>query len=267
MYKILFRKDYYSEPEFKVAKYYFDVVELRSLCENNLVIPRYSALPYYKELEQDLLNRNCKLINTLRQHNWIAQFEYYEALREYTPETWWRLTDTDYDGPMVVKGVTNSRKYQWNTHMYAANRREAMRVSSHLYNDGLIGTQDLIFRKYVPLKTFETLINGTPCANEWRFFCLGNKILSYGYYWSSADKPELAYINEQGISLAQTVADIAAEYVNFFVMDIAETVEGKWILIELNDGSMSGLSENDPHVLYSALTQELPQWLSNRQNY
>ena len=29
--------------------------------------------------------------------------------------------------------------------------------------------------------------------------------------------------------------------------------EGNWILIEVNDGSMSGLSENDPDTLYFEL--------------
>jgi hypothetical protein len=36
-------------------------------------------------------------------------------------------------------------------------------------------------------------------------------------------------------------------------MDIAKTQSGEWIVIELNDGQMSGLSENDPNVLYKNL--------------
>lgn len=44
-------------------------------------------------------------------------------------------------------------------------------------------------------------------------------------------------------------------HINFFVMDVARTEDGKWLLIELNDGQMSGLSENNPEVLYSKLSR------------
>ena len=47
------------------------------------------------------------------------------------------------------------------------------------------------------------------------------------------------------------------EQTNFFVMDIARTAEGKWIIIELNDGQQSGLSNVDPEELYSNLAKAL----------
>jgi hypothetical protein len=51
----------------------------------------------------------------------------------------------------------------------------------------------------------------------------------------------------------QKVIDRVKDKVNFFVMDIAKTQSGDWIVVELNDGQMSGLSENDPNVLYKNL--------------
>ena len=44
-------------------------------------------------------------------------------------------------------------------------------------------------------------------------------------------------------------------YANFFVLDIAKTESGDWILVEINDGQMSGLSMCNPHQLYSKLQQ------------
>jgi len=43
----------------------------------------------------------------------------------------------------------------------------------------------------------------------------------------------------------------------YFVVDVAETDSGDWILIELNDGTMSGISENNPDVLYCNLAAVL----------
>jgi hypothetical protein len=257
---ILFRPDYHSEKELAIAKKYFRVVTHRTECKDSVVIGRYSVLPYYRELQEDMWLNGCALINSYLQHNWIANFEYYEDLKEFTPESWYSLSDTDYNGPFVVKGITNSRKYQWNTHMYAADRNAAMRVASELYNDGLIGAQELVYRKYVPLRTFEIGINGTPFTNEWRFFCYKNTILGQGYYWSSADKPELGYLTTSALELVNKITEIAAQQCNFYVLDIAETVEGKWILIEINDGQMSGLSEVNPDILYRNMKAHI-QWV------
>ena len=40
-------------------------------------------------------------------------------------------------------------------------------------------------------------------------------------------------------------------------IDVAQTESGEWIVVELNDGQMSGLSENNPEVLYKNLTTVL----------
>ncbi len=254
---ILFRKgtDAESKEELEVAEKYMPVIHSRIFPDNQLVIGRYSVLPFYQELETDLKFNNCRLINSWKQHRWIANFEYYDALQKYTPVTWteenWR--HCKYEGPFVVKGRTNSRKHYWNTHMFAHNKDGANLIARELRHDSLIGEQEIIYRQYVPLRTYEIGLSGLPFANEWRFFYLGTMRLSYGYYWSIADNLDLPTIDEEGLALADEVAQIAAKHVNFFVIDIAEKRDGGWILIELNDGQMSGLSENNPHELYSNL--------------
>jgi hypothetical protein len=64
--KILFRKDLDTEGEFEIAKQYFPVVESRMNIHDSLVLARYSALPFYNELEEDLTYNNSKLINSYR---------------------------------------------------------------------------------------------------------------------------------------------------------------------------------------------------------
>jgi len=41
--------------------------------------------------------------------------------------------------------------------------------------------------------------------------------------------------------------------VNFYTLDVAQTASGEWIVIELNDGSMAGLSCIEPDVFYQSL--------------
>jgi len=257
---ILFRKDINSEAEFKIAQQYFPVVDHRAACPpSTLIIPRYSALPYYRELEKDVQWHGGSLINDWRQHRWIANFDYYSELQDFTPETWDDYTFPQApEGQFIVKGRTNSRKFEWNKLMFAENKRQAIHIGAELSKSHFIGPQGLIYRRYVPLKTFETGLNGLPFTNEWRFFFYGQALLSYGYYWSSATEETYAQakMSRDGFEMAHQIAEICKDYVPFFVLDMAETQDGDWILIEVNDGQMSGLSENDPHLLYSNLKRQ-----------
>lgn len=251
---VLFRKSLQEEGEFEICNKYFKVFEQRTQCANRTVIGRYSVLPYYRDLEKDLEILGSKLINSYEQHAWIANFAYYHELKEFTPESWF-----DYDfytcnhpGPFIVKGKTNSRKLQWNKKMFAETKKDALNIASELLQDGLLGEQGVIYRKYVPLKTYEIGLNGLPFTDEYRFFFYQDILLAHGYYWSTAEITDRETPTE-GIKFAKYVAKKVADFVNFFVLDVAQTEEGDWILIEVNDGQMSGLSEANPDELYGNL--------------
>lgn len=252
---VLFRRSREFEEEQRICQKYFRTLEQRTDCRNQLVIARYSALPFYRELEIDLKNVGCQLINSHKEHTWIANFDYYEDLAEFTPESWddFSFQYCKYEGPFIVKGRTNSRKFEWDKLMFAPTKKDAVRIAAELSGDGLIGPQGVIYRKYIPLRTFEVGLNGLPFTNEWRFFFLREQCLSYGYYWSSADDLSSMHISDEAITLANKIAKIASQHVTFFVLDMAETEAGDWVLIEVNDGQMSGLSENNPDVFYANL--------------
>jgi len=255
---ILFRKNQYNKEEFLIAQKYFDVTESRVGLDNRLVIPRYSSLPFHNELERDLILQNSKLINSTQEHSYISTFDYYFDLDLLTPKTYFRLEDVSSPGPWILKGKTNSLKSQFKEKMFAQNRKELIHKYNDLLNDAFIGEQGIIIRDFVPLESFGKSLSGIDFANEWRFFFYKNSLLSYGYYWSNA---EIVIPNKdidpEAIKFANKVAQIVSQKTNFFVVDIAKTKEGQWLLIELNDGTMSGLSENDPELLYSNLRKSL----------
>lgn len=229
----------------------------------DLVIARYSAIPFYRELESDLKEIGATLINSYQQHQYVADLQNYVAdLRELTPTTWSRLEDVPDEGSFILKGATNSRKGQWKTHCFAENKAAAIQVHGRLSDDGLIGQQNIYIRRYVPLYQYGLDVQGMPVTKEFRFFIFRGKILSGGFYWSSQldlleNVPSVQEVDE---SFLNTAIDRIKDRVNFVVMDVALTADNKEICIELNDGQMSGLSENDPNVLYSNLKKELDQW-------
>lgn len=254
---VYLREPVAGDGERQAAECHFAVVTQRGdVPDNVLVIPRFSLLPYAAEVHYDLEKRGCRFANTLQQHRWIASFDWYDDLREHTPETWTEdeLPYTEYGGPFVVKGATNSLKFRWQTHMYAATKREAVEVGFRLRQDSLIGEQPLKYRRYVPLRLHEEAVVGPPFAHEFRFFFWGTGCLGAAYYWSCAENVDLP-VPPEALAKAQECAGIAAKRCRFFVLDVAQTESGDWILIEVNDGQQSGLSEIEPGAFYGRLAE------------
>lgn len=262
---ILFRQSVVEKEELEIANKHFETTFSRVNLENRLVIPRYSALPFYKELEADIKAQGSKLINSFAEHNYIANFDYYHDINENkinTPLSYFDLMSVPKNlNGYVIKGRTNSNKHQWNKKMFAKNYEDLKKMYFEtLENSPLLSDQGIIIREYIPLKTFEIGINDLPFTNEWRFFFYKKDILSYGYYWSSADNiPKKESLPPEAIKFAEEMAEIMSQTCTFFVIDIAETHEGKWIMIEANDGQQSGLSENLAEELYSNLLKKVSE--------
>ncbi len=67
-----------TKEEQAICAKHFKTVQSRSDVENiknKIVIGRYSVLPFYKELENDLSYFNSKLINSFREHRYIADLK------------------------------------------------------------------------------------------------------------------------------------------------------------------------------------------------
>jgi len=259
---ILYRGREFEENEESTAEEFgfFCTDSRMQIRKDDLVIGRYSVLPFYEEQERDLKMIGANLINTYQQHRYIADIKnWYEDLKELTPKTWFRLVDIPDTGPFVLKGETNSQKFLWDELMFAEDKKRAIEIYCKLKTDSLLQYQDIAIRKFVPLKTHLTGLRGLPITNEWRFFTLYGRILSVGYYWSSyIDEVEEKLGHKPGVlltayDLVNKALSIIGDKANAVVIDVAETESGEPIIIELNDLQMSGLSENHPASLYPNL--------------
>jgi hypothetical protein len=128
--------------------------------------------------------------------------------------------------------------------------------------DSLIYKQGIVVRKYEPLITFDEDVSGRPVTEEFRYFCLDGKILARGYYWSNfsdslKDAGVYPDFSEEADQLVLRALEKIKGKIRFVVVDVAKTVEGKWIVIELNDGCMSGTSDVPLEELYDNLYKSL----------
>lgn len=262
---IYYRKSETPKKELECIQesYFLSTRLLGNIPNNYLVIPRYSLLPFHKELFEEVSLKNSILINTPAMHEYVADLEsWYEDLQELTPKSWFRLEDVPNEGPFIVKGKTNSRKDRWKNLMYAENKEEAINIACELMCDSLLGKQGIVVRKYEQLVTFDEDVSGRPVTEEFRYFCLDGKILARGYYWSNfSDSLKDAGIypdfSEEADQLVLRALEKIKGKIRFVVVDVAKTVEGKWIVIELNDGCMSGTSDVPLEELYDNLYKSL----------
>lgn len=261
---ILYRGLDFEKEELTEASKHFICTNRRPFIQNgDLVIGRFSLLPFYSDQAKDIEYVGAKLINSYNEHLYIADLQnYVYDLKELTPRTWNDLQHIPDNMSFVLKGETNSRKSSWLRDMYAANKKEAIEVYGRLSDDGLIGQQKIYIREYIPLVKYMDGINGMPVTKEFRFFIAFGKILCGAYYWQNYvdDLVEVPNANEVPTELLHKVIERVDNQCNFYTIDVGQTQSGEWIVIELNDAQQAGLSCNAPEVLYEHLRNAIDGW-------
>ena len=252
--------DWRQEEEF--VKRFFPCIPSRmQIKQGDLVIPRFSCLPFFKELEADVNGVGAKLINSYEQHRYIADLgNWYEDLKELTPRTWDSVVHLPENTSFILKGETNSKKFLFNTHFFAKDKKEAIVVQGRLLEDSLLQDQKIYIREFVPLDKLAEGFRGLPISREYRFFVYKKTILSGAFYWSTHAEELKDHVCSTEVPkefLHEVIERIQktemSEPPTYYVIDVAKTAAGNWIVVELNDGTMSGLSENNPEILYKNL--------------
>lgn len=267
--KILLRASLAEEDELNIASSYIHVIRDRALIrKDDLIVPRYSLLPYPNELERDCHILGGTLINTTRQHHYVADIEqWYYDFEDVTPKTWFRLDEIprSLEHAFILKGATNSRKHLWKTHMFASSVNDISNVLNRLLDDPLISAQGICAREFEKFKSFDIPnVGSMPVTNEWRFFILDGQVLAYGFYWSEhvellMEKSLLDLKDGQAACefVNSMIAPRLEDKIRFVVADVAMHSDGRWRLVELNDGCMSGISCINMHELYGQLYQRI----------
>lgn len=258
----LYRPYIMPPEELQAATKYFNMTPYPGqVPANQTVLARYSVLPFAELVAGELALVGSKLINSTAQHQYVADAMNWSSvgaclekagLTPWSRDNWYNLPEGQY----IVKGKTNSRKGRWRTSMYCPSVADIPNVVSHLLDDEMIAQQGLIVRPYVPLLTYDVGINEQPVTAEFRTFWyrdpafpgMSPVMIERGFYWSSwPDYEEQANDlwdrwNKQAYLTTLAAAKLISPEVPFFVLDMARTQDGRWIVIEVNDAQQSGLS-------------------------
>jgi hypothetical protein len=117
----------------------------------------------------------------------------------------------------------------------------------------------VILRRLVRLRHARTSDQGFPLGREYRVFLHEGRPLEYGYYWEGDDPLCWLSAAEETdvLELAATAAGRLG--VPYLAVDVGQTEDGDWIVIEPGDGQFAGLSAVEPLRLWNKLAASIEQ--------
>ena len=223
----------------------------------------------YEQFYEALRERGVELINdpgSYRHCHYLP--EWYPLMEAQTPQSVWldmvRSSDDWMNAviekllvfgsdPIIVKDYVKSEKHHWVEACFIpdpSDRDKTLQVVRRfleLRGSNLEG--GLVFRRFINFKALATHSkSGMPLTKEFRLCVLDGDIVHWFNYWEEGDygdlKPPLELFSEAAKKPKS----------RFFTMDIAQTENDDWLIVELGDAQVSGLQENaDLNAFYSSL--------------
>lgn len=218
---------------------------------------------WYAAIYTEALKRCIRLLNTPEEHLNAQEFDRaYTRLQDLTPRSV-ILSDVhecaaavaELRLPVFVKGAVQSRKAAGWKACIAETEEELERLCTQLLSLDMRSRGRVAVRQLVRLRHTRATAQGFPLGREYRVFLHQQQILGYGYYWEGDDPLKSLSPQEQTIVLH--LAQEAANRVGtpFIAIDIGQTEEGNWIVIETGDAQFSGFSQTPLLALWHAISQ------------
>lgn len=161
----------------------------------------------------------------------------------------WELYQKFESDDAVIKDWVKSAKHRWNDacfipahctpHRFGEIFRNFRQARGHLFNRGVV------IRQYERLTSSGKDLRGFPLIEEYRLFFFRHQLLGYP--------------DHDGVAAVLDRSDhwhgLALRFRSpFLSMDVAKLENGKWTVIEVGDGGVSGLPLSiDPTRFYTAL--------------
>lgn len=226
----------------------------------DLVIARHTVWPWPRRVERDVVRQGGVLLNSARAYayaNSPASWSY--DLGDLTPRTWTDLSQLPNGPSFIVKGA-KADKSRWDR-MFASDSNAARSLMAELSRETASRGEELVAREYVPLERLGGLRGACPVSTEFRVFVLDGEVLAGGFYWDPADcdrlPPSWETVPQAFLHKAIARLEDNGCPLRYYVLDVARTAVGDWVVIEMNDGQRAGLSTIDPGTLYERAARVL----------
>ena len=205
-----------------------------------------------------------ELIHTPAQHDLCSLLpHWYPALAGVTPRSRWfsglpSLADIEagFRLPVFIKGARQTSRHSASLSIVRSNE-DFERVAARYAEDDILHWQEFVCREFVELrpvaedKSFGDTISP---SFEFRTFWWRGELVGAGRYWT--DVPTYDWTSaERTAALAVARVAVDALRCGFLVVDVAQTLDGRWIVIEVNDGMESGYAGASPFAIWQEIIE------------
>lgn len=216
---------------------------------------------HYAALCQEVLHKGYRMTVTpeaYRQAHYLPNA--YPLIEGQTPVSkWmlgsdmaeaWKLYQDFIQEDAIVKDFVKSAKHRWDEACFIAAHTTQQRFEQIV--NGLLTARGAFFEKGIVLRRYHTLATTAGSergVKEHRLFFWDGKLLI-----TAAPNDETGFFER-----VPTWENIAKRFDNRFIsIDVAQQLDGSWIIIEVGDGGVSGLPEAiSPKDFYQRLRQAI----------
>ncbi len=218
---------------------------------------RVGAVANYPSAFSEFLKIGIRPINSPDEHARSSELPvWYPLIKDLTPRSVWfdELPSSEEVGDLVgwpafIKGARQTNRHDSSLSV-ARSPGDFDAIASRWDRDPVLGWQQMVARQLVPLRAVVGTVGAKVRPSfEFRTFWLDGELVGAGRYWQGfADYDWTPAEQQAGLDVVGEAARRVT--VPFLVVDLAQLVDGTWIVIECNDAQESGYLGVDPHKLW-----------------
>jgi hypothetical protein len=225
-------------------------------------VARVGAIEDYDALYQSLMRDGIQLVHSPTMYRRCSELDqWYPLLQDITPKSisFDRAPEASeiaarFGWPVFLKGSRQTSRHR-RALSIVRDAESFARAMAAYQQDPILRWQKIVCRQYVPLRPVEdTDPDRIPSSFEFRTFWWRGELAGFGRYWWEGKPYGMNETEKEG---ALSVAREAARRIGavFLVVDVAQTVEGRWIVIECNDGQESGYAGASPLGIWQNIVE------------
>ncbi len=244
----------------------FDAVlpcrRLRQTPDEVRAVARVGPIARYGAVHEGLKADGIVLVNDPEEYRRASDLTgWYPLLSDMTPKSLVfthrpdpALIDAELGWPIFIKGVHQTSGHRAAFSIIAGP--EALERALAMYAaDPILRWQGIACRELVRLRLVAPAQGGRlPAAFEFRTFWWRGELVGWGRYWW--DGPPYQPTEREAAEMLAMAGEAARRLrVPFLVVDVAQREDGRWLVVECNDGQESGYAGASPLALWQRVMQ------------
>ena len=226
-------------------------------------IGRFGVAYDYDRVYEGLAQNNILLIHTPEQHWRAGNLDgWYPLVKHLTARSLWfnspppvEEIETEFAYPVFIRGTFQTNRHSSRSSV-VHSKEDYQRVVSEYCAHPRLKQQKFVVREFLFLRPVKQIAvtDMVPPSFEFRSFWWKGELVGFGPYWNTVADYAISPQEELAtITLSRQV--VQRVNVPFLVVDVAQKLDGQWVLIECNEGQESGYAGVSPLLMWQKIIE------------